>query len=61
MCNLYSITIKSAERKIRHPPIGVQGLASGRNWARSSPARLVAHNDIYFVVQSVQAPNQTIN
>jgi len=61
MCNLYWISTKSAERKIRHPSTGIQGLASGRNCPRSGPARLVAHNDIYFVVQSVQAPNQTID
>jgi hypothetical protein len=33
----------------------------GRNRPRSSAARLVAHNDIYLVVQSVQAANQTID
>jgi hypothetical protein len=35
--------------------------ASGRNFPRRSPARLVAHDDIHVVVHSVQAPKQTID
>ena len=35
--------------------------ASGRNFPRRNPARLVAHDDIHVVVHSVQAPKQTID
>src|SRR5215208_6157739 len=51
------------DRLRRNPPVQCRyyALASSRNCPGRGPARLVAHDDIYFVVQSVQTPNQTID